>query len=62
MVMRVSSLRRDHPLHGAGGADDDTRMTIDQRLVCVDTRTMTPQPLPEPVRTAMERYLGIETA
>jgi len=47
---------------GPGGADDDMRMTIDQRLVCVDTRTMTPQPLPEPVRTAMERYLGTETA
>ncbi|RZT41734.1 acyl-CoA thioesterase [Cupriavidus agavae] len=41
---------------GAGG-QDDTRMTIDQRLVCVDTRTMAAQPLPAPVRSAMARYL-----
>lgn len=40
------------------GADDDTRMEVTQRLVCVDTRTMTSQPLPEPVRTAMGRYLA----
>ena len=40
------------------GPDDDTRMTIAQRLVCVETRTMTSQPLPDAVRTAMERYLA----
>lgn len=40
------------------GDRDDTRMAISQRLVCVDTRTMTSQPLPEPVRTAMVRYLA----
>lgn len=39
------------------GPENDTRMAITQRLVCVDTRTMTSQPLPDPVRTAMGRYL-----
>ncbi len=40
------------------GADDDTRMEVTQRLVCVDTRVMTSQPLPERVRTAMGRFLA----
>lgn len=40
------------------GPDGDTRMAITQRLVCVDTRQMAPQPLPDPVRTAMGRYLA----
>nr|WP_315593317.1 acyl-CoA thioesterase [uncultured Cupriavidus sp.] len=39
------------------GPDNDTRMAITQRLVCVDTRTMTSQPLPGAVCTAMGRYL-----
>ncbi|WP_066735893.1 thioesterase family protein [Cupriavidus sp. D384] len=40
------------------GPDGGTRMAIAQRLVCVDTREMTSQPLPDPVRTAMGRYLA----
>ncbi|MGN8554251.1 UNVERIFIED_CONTAM: acyl-CoA thioesterase [Microbacterium sp. SLM126] len=40
------------------GPDGGTRLTVAQRLVCVDTRAMTPQPLPEAVRTAMARYLA----
>lgn len=40
------------------GGDDDTRLEITQRLVCVDTRTMHPQALPDAVRTAMGRYLA----
>lgn len=42
------------------GADGGTRMTVAQRLVCVDTDTMAPMPLPEPVRAAMGRYLAPE--
>lgn len=40
------------------GPDGDIRMEITQRLVCVDTRSMTSQPLPDAVRTAMGRYLA----
>ncbi len=40
------------------GSDGGTRMAIGQRLVCIDTRTMTSQPLPDAVRTAMGRYLA----
>ncbi|GJG95816.1 thioesterase family protein [Cupriavidus pauculus] len=40
------------------GPDGDIRMAITQRLVCVDTRSMTSQPLPDAVRTAMGRYLA----
>lgn len=40
------------------GPEGDTRMAITQRLVCVDTRSMTSQPLPDAVRTAMGRYLA----
>ncbi|MGO4305969.1 acyl-CoA thioesterase [Cupriavidus sp. RAF12] len=40
------------------GPGDDTRMVVTQRLVCVDTRTMSPQVLPEAVRTAMGRYVA----
>ena len=38
--------------------DGGTRMHISQRLVCVDTRTMTAQALPDPVRHAMGRFLA----
>jgi 4-hydroxybenzoyl-CoA thioesterase len=41
------------------GPDGGTRMHITQRLVCVDTRTMTAQALPDPVRHAMQRYLEV---
>ena len=40
------------------GPDGGTRMHISQRLVCVDTRTMTAQALPDPVRHAMGRFLA----
>ena len=40
-----------------GGPDGNTRLTVAQRLVCVDTQTMTPTPLPDRVRTAMARFL-----
>ena len=40
------------------GGDDDTRLEVTQRLVCVDTRAMRPQALPDAVRTAMGRYLA----
>ncbi|MEC3769037.1 MULTISPECIES: acyl-CoA thioesterase [Cupriavidus] len=39
------------------GPHDDTRMEVTQRLVCVDTGAIAPQPLPESVREAMARYL-----
>lgn len=38
------------------GAAGDTRLAVTQRLVCVDTQTMTPRALPDAVRTAMARY------
>lgn len=40
------------------GPGDDTRMEVTARLVCVDTRAMTSQPLPDAVRSAMGRYLA----
>ncbi|MCY1222615.1 1,4-dihydroxy-2-naphthoyl-CoA hydrolase [compost metagenome] len=39
------------------GPHDDTRMEVTQRLVCVDTGSIAPQPLPEAVREAMAAYL-----
>lgn len=39
------------------GPHDDTRMEVTQRLVCVDTGSIAPQPLPDAVREAMSSYL-----
>ncbi len=44
---------------GPGG---DTRLELTQRLVCVDTAAITPQPLPAAVREAMGRYLDASAA
>lgn len=43
------------------GPRDDTRLELTQRLVCVDTAAMAPQPLPPEVREAMRRYLDTES-
>ncbi|MBY4946932.1 acyl-CoA thioesterase [Cupriavidus respiraculi] len=40
------------------GPDGGTRVEITQRLVCVDTGRMAPQPLPERVRQAMSAYVA----
>jgi len=52
-----SSLTVEVAFVGPGGPQADTRLRLMQRLVCVDTRSMSPQPLPAPVREAMARYL-----
>ncbi|WP_423196723.1 MULTISPECIES: acyl-CoA thioesterase [unclassified Cupriavidus] len=44
------------------GPADDTRFTVTQRLVCVDTAGTVPRPLPAAVRAAMSRYLQPEAS
>jgi len=44
------------------GPQDDTRLEVTQRLVCVDTGKIEPRPLPEAVREAMARYVDTDLA